>query len=97
MNRQILSQTRRQVSATIQQFYPAPQVGKAEQPTARRKPAARGLLALDLVERVLAQTRAILPKARLNLVGDTALGADFGAIVQITGLGALKPHIFTSC
>ena len=53
------------------------------------------LFPLDLVKGVLAKARTELLKALLNLLINAALDADLRAIVEVTGFGALQPHIFT--
>src|SRR5690606_34171901 len=55
--------------------------------------ARRRLLPLDLVDRVLAQTGAVLFQAFFQAFGQTALDIDLGPVVQVTGFGALEPDI----
>ena len=54
-------------------------------------------LTLDLVQRVLAKTRAEFLHASLHLLIDTALDTDACAVIEITTLRALEPHVFTVC
>jgi len=52
------------------------------------------LLTLDFVKGVLAKSWRKLFKAFFHSFGNSALHADFGAVIQVTGFGALKPNIF---
>ena len=55
----------------------------------------RYLFPLDLVKGVLAKSRRELLKAFLDLLVNAAFDADLRAVVEVTGFGALQPHIFT--
>ena len=44
---------------------------------------------------VLAKSRTELLKAFLDLLVNAAFDADLRAVVEVTGFGALQPHIFT--
>ena len=66
----------------------------AELPTFMREQRLRSLLALDFVKGVLAKSWRKLFKAFFHSFGNSALHADFGAVIQVTGFGALKPNIF---
>ena len=52
------------------------------------------LFPLDLVQRVLAKTRAVLLHPRLHLLVNTALDTNARAVIQITTLRALEPDVF---
>ena len=55
------------------------------------------LFPLNLMKRVLTKSWAVLFIAFLHLLVDATLHSDARSIVQITGLGALKPNIFSVC
>ncbi len=52
-------------------------------------------LSLDLMQRVLTKTRAELLEAGLDLIVDAALDTDTRAVIEITALRALEPHILS--
>ena len=52
------------------------------------------LLALDLVDGVLAKTRRVLLQALLQPLRNSTLGVDRSPVVEVTCLRALKPDIF---
>ena len=54
------------------------------------------LLALDLVKGVTSQTGAVLLDAGLQSGGNTTLDVDRRAVVELTGLRALQPDVFSS-
>ncbi len=54
------------------------------------------LLALDLVQGVTPQAWALLLDARLQFGGDATLDVDGRPVVQLTGLRALQPDVFSS-
>ena len=56
--------------------------------------ACSALLALDLVDGVLAKTRRVLLQALLQPLGNSTLGVDGSPVVEVTCLRALKPDIF---
>src|SRR4029079_4364399 len=56
--------------------------------------AARVLLALDLMQQVLAVARAVLLKALLELLRHAALDVDRRAVVELVARAALQPHVF---
>lgn len=58
---------------------------------------ASNLLPLNLVERVLAKSGAILFVSLLDLFVNSTLHADTCTVIEITCFRALEPNIFSIC